>query len=88
MLESGSILLLGLSQYERPVLPPRAVVTTWPKMLLMAMSGSVIQTQLGSVLMFIACVITGANANHVLKSEGFAELTPPLTYWLPTLLES
>lgn len=54
---------------------PRAIMTTGPKLLLLAMSGFVIPMHLGSLLMFVAQVTTGY--------EGCAELSrgepaPPL----------
>lgn len=77
MLGSETVLLLG-SQYERPALPSRAMVITWPKMLLMAMSGFMVQMQLGSVLMFIVCVTTVANVNHVKYRAVLSWLYPSL----------
>lgn len=59
------------------------MVTATSKLLLLAMSGSVVLTQLGSVLMSIAHVTTGAYVNYVLnrvlKYKGHAELLPLLT---------
>lgn len=43
-------------------------------MLLLAMSGSVVLPQLGSVSMSVAYVTSGAHANHVCRYEGSAEL--------------
>lgn len=63
------------------------MVTTGPKLLLLAIPGSVVLLLLGSVFMSVAHVITGAHAshvlnhllNHVLKYKGSAELTLPFT---------
>lgn len=73
------MLLLGTSGSERSVLPPRAMVTSGPQLLLMTTAGSMVLQQLESVWMSIAYVVTGAQANHVLKYEGPAELAPPLS---------
>lgn len=62
-------------------------MTTGPKLLLLAISGSVGLLLLGSVFMSDAHVTTGAHAshvlnhplNHVLKFKGSAKLTLPLT---------
>lgn len=40
---------------ERPMLPPGTLVTTGPKLLLMATSGSMVLMQLESVLMSVMC---------------------------------
>lgn len=61
------MLLLGTSGSERSVLPPRAMVTSGPQLLLMTTAGSMVLQQLESVWMSIAYVVTGAQANHVLK---------------------
>ena len=69
------LLLMGPYQSEKPVLSPRAMVKTEPKMPLLAMSGF--------VLMSIAHVTSEAHLNHVLnhvlKYKGHTELAPPLT---------
>lgn len=62
-------------------------MTTGPKLLLLAIPGSVVLLLLGSVFMSAAHVTTGAHAshvlnhllNHVLRYKGSAELTLPLT---------
>lgn len=51
------VLSLGPCVSERPKLPPRAIVTSTPKMLLLAVSGSMIL--LGSVLVAVVRVTTG-----------------------------
>lgn len=57
-------------------------MTTGHKLLLLTISGSLIQHQLVSVWMSVACVTTGVHAHHVLndmlKYKGPAELTPLL----------
>lgn len=50
-----------------PVLPPRAMVPSGPKLLLLTMSRSVVPQQLGFVWMSVAHVATGASANPVLS---------------------
>ena len=67
------------------------MVTFRPKLLLLAMSGSRVLLQLGSVLMSNACVSTGTHTNdvlnqllnyvlnHVLKYKAHAEPVLPLT---------
>lgn len=72
------MLLLGTCQCKRPVLLSRAIVTSGPKLLLLAMSGCVVLLKLRSVLMFIAHITTIAHVNRVLKFKGHGELTLPL----------
>lgn len=48
------MVLIGPCEFERSVLPLRAMVTSGTKLLFMAMPGSLVLLQLGSVLMFIA----------------------------------
>lgn len=59
------------------------MVTSGPKLLRMAMSGSMVLPHLGSVLMSLAHVTTGAQANHVLdhvlKYKDFTRLALALT---------
>lgn len=54
-------------------------LTPGTMMLLLAMFGSVVLPQLGSVSMSVAYVITGAYANHVSRCESSVELPMPLT---------
>lgn len=64
---------------------PRVWAASWmtagPKLLPMAMSGTVILRQLGSVLMSVGPVSTGAHVNHLLnymlKYEGHAGWSLP-----------
>lgn len=62
----GIMLLLDSCQSWRPVQPSRAMVTSGPKLLLMAMSGSLVLLLLGSLLTSIVCVTTGGHMNDVL----------------------
>lgn len=39
------------------------------KLLLLAMSGSVVLLKLGFVLMSVVCITTGSHVNHVLNHE-------------------
>lgn len=69
------------------------MMTSGPKMLFLAMSGSIVLPNLRSVLMPVVYVITGAHENHVLNhvmryesltelgtlTIGMKELAPPLT---------
>lgn len=66
MLESGNHDTAGPCLSERHSLLPGSIVISKP-MLLMALSGSVVLSLLGSVLMSVAHVITGADTNHVLN---------------------
>lgn len=65
------------------------MVTTRPKMLLLAMSGFMAQMELGYVLVSSA---TGVHSNyvlnHMLKYESHDELAPILTGTAPHTLES
>lgn len=54
---------------EAYMMPSRSMVTPGPKLLLLAMSGSVVLPLLGSVLMFIVQVNTGAHVNLVLNHD-------------------
>lgn len=67
MLGSRNMLQLCLNRYEMPALLPGAIVTSGPKLLLLAMPRSMVLLHLGSVLMFNAQVTTGAHVNHMLK---------------------
>lgn len=60
-------MLLGLCQPERAALPSRTVVTSGPKLLLRALSGSMVLLQLGSMLMSMTHITTEAHVNHVLN---------------------
>ena len=66
MLESRDHDTAGPCLSERHSLPPESIVTSRP-MLLIAMSGSVVLSQLGSVFMLVAHVIPGADTNLVLN---------------------
>ena len=46
-----------------------------PKLLLRAMSGSMVLRQLGSVLMSLACVTTGVIGNMLVEIQSVAETT-------------
>lgn len=48
------MVLIGPCEFERSVMPFRAMVTSGPKLLLMAMSRSLVLLQLESMLKFIA----------------------------------
>lgn len=56
---SGTTLLLGPTGYDWAKMPPGAMVIPRPKLLGLAISGTMIPLQLWSVLMFIAHVTTG-----------------------------
>lgn len=47
--------------------PASAMVTFRPKFLLLTLSWSMVLLHLGSLLMSVACVITGTHVNHVLN---------------------
>lgn len=67
------------SYFQRPCNCLVSRLTPGTMMLLLAMFGSVVLPQLGSVSMSVAYVITGAYANHVSRCEGSVELPMPLT---------
>lgn len=53
------MLLLSPGQSERPMQPPGAMVTSWPMLLLMAMSESIILQQMESVCIYIIVLPQG-----------------------------
>ena len=70
------MLLLDLCQSERHMLPPRSTVSAMPKLLLLALSGSMVLLQLESILMTIDYITTGSH--NVLKYKILIELALPL----------
>lgn len=75
--------LLGPCPSEQTVLPPGSRVKARPKLLPLAISGPMVLLQLGSVLMYVHCLCYHGSPYEpcveVLKHEGHAELTLPLT---------
>lgn len=70
------------SYFQRPCNCLVSRLTPGTMMLLLAMFGSVVLPQLGSVSMSVAYVITGAYANHVSRCEGSVELPMPHRTWV------
>lgn len=56
------MLLLDLCQSERHMLPPGSTVSAMPKLLLLAMSASMVLLQLESILMTTDCITTGSHS--------------------------